>query len=294
MKPLVSVIVPTYNRKELLKETLESVLAQTFKNFELIVVDNFSNYDFFASINSLNDSRIRGFQNQNHGIIAVNRNFGMKQAQGKYIALCDDDDLWLPEKLEKQLEIFEKNKDILLVSTNASIFPNIKSNSLGLFSNKILSFDFVLSAPFSFSTQSKIITSSVLFKAEIIQKIALLDEDRNLITVEDYDYWLRILNFRDKSIFVIKNDLVRYRVHISNASKFDDSKPTLFDRLKIIYKKYSKTEYLVNRLDYEKSVLIVKMAYYEGQLNFFNLMSQKINFTDKIIIFIKKIFKNYL
>ena len=83
--PLVSVIVTTYNRKELLKETIDSILNQTFKNFELIVVDNFSDYDFSAHLESFNDDRIKTFQNQNNGVIAINRNFGIKQTKGKYI-----------------------------------------------------------------------------------------------------------------------------------------------------------------------------------------------------------------
>ena len=77
--PLVSVIVTTYNREILLKETINSILCQTFKEFELIVVDNYSNYDYFKFINSFNDSRILPFQNKNKGIIAVNRNFGIKK-----------------------------------------------------------------------------------------------------------------------------------------------------------------------------------------------------------------------
>ena len=106
--PLVTVVVTTYNRKELLKETIDSILNQTYTNFELIVVDNFSNYDFLKHVKSFEDKRIIAFQNQNNGIIAVNRNFGIKRANGDYIAFCDDDDLWLPNKLETQIRNFDK------------------------------------------------------------------------------------------------------------------------------------------------------------------------------------------
>ena len=102
--PLVSVVVTTYNRRELLMKTIDSILNQTYKNFELIVVDNYSDYDFLSYLKSFNDERIRSFQNKNEGIIAVNRNFGIKKAKGEYIAFCDDDDIWFPKKLELQLK----------------------------------------------------------------------------------------------------------------------------------------------------------------------------------------------
>ena len=105
---LVSVIVTTYNRKDLLTKTIDSILNQTYKNYELIVVDNYSNYDFLSHIKSFNDERIRSFQSANDGIISVNRNYGIKKAKGKYIAFCDDDDSWKPKKLQVSMEYIEK------------------------------------------------------------------------------------------------------------------------------------------------------------------------------------------
>ena len=99
----VSVIIPTFNREHLLKETMEYILNQTFKDFELIIVDNYSSDNTENAVKSYNDKRIRYFKNQNNGVIAVNRNFGIKKARGEFITFCDDDDLWLPQKLEKQL-----------------------------------------------------------------------------------------------------------------------------------------------------------------------------------------------
>ena len=116
-KPEVSVVVITYNRKELLKETIVSIINQTYTDFELLVIDNYSEYDFFGFIEELNDKRIKPYQNHNHGVIATNRNLGIQKATGSFISFCDDDDMWEPEKLEKQLQAFEQNPDILLVST---------------------------------------------------------------------------------------------------------------------------------------------------------------------------------
>ena len=76
----LSVVVTTYNRRFLLKETLDSILAQTYKDFELIVVDNHSDYEFFDFIGTFNDPRIKPYRNENGGIISVNRNFGIEKS----------------------------------------------------------------------------------------------------------------------------------------------------------------------------------------------------------------------
>ena len=119
--PIVSVIVTTYNRQEYLSETIRSILNQTFQDFELIIVDNFSNYDFFSLIYSFNSDKITALQNDNQGIIASNRNVGIRKAQGEFIAFCDDDDIWIPEKLENQIQVFGNKKNDL-VYTNSILF----------------------------------------------------------------------------------------------------------------------------------------------------------------------------
>ncbi len=291
-QPLISVIVPTYNRQELLKETLLSILGQTYQNIEVIVVDNCSNYAFFESINSLNDPRIRPFQNANGGVIAVNRNFGMQQAKGEYIAFCDDDDLWLPEKLKKQVKILQEKPEILLVGTNIMTFPNGRRNGFLMSQNQILSFEFVINSPFSITSQSKVATSSVLFHKNIVNNISFLDEDRKLAATEDYDYWVRILRYKDRSILVLKEELVRIRIHNNNITKFDPNKPNVFDRLILVYQKYPNTEHLIRKIELHKKKFIVKNLFNQGDLTWKGFMDQGIPFTDKMIIVAKKIYSN--
>ena len=125
INPLVTVIVTTYNRREFLKKTINSILNQTYKNFEFIIVDNYSNYDFLSHIKSFNDERIRPFQNANDGIIAVNRNYGIKEAKGEYIAFCDDDDLWMENKIEVQLKFFN-HKDIIGVGSSSKLIKRLR------------------------------------------------------------------------------------------------------------------------------------------------------------------------
>src|SRR4030043_6890 len=87
----VSVIIPTYNRAQTLAEAIDSVLSQTFKDFELIVVDNYSTDATESVVNAYTDRRIRYFKNQNNGFVRINRNFGIEKSHGEYIAFLDDE-----------------------------------------------------------------------------------------------------------------------------------------------------------------------------------------------------------
>ena len=123
-KKLVSVITTTHNRGNIIKECINSVLNQTYKNFEYIIVDNGSTDNTKEIVHAFKDKRIKYIWQENSGSPAGSRNTGMMAAKGYYIAICDSDDLWLPQKLEKQIELFEKYNDILLVATNAIYFTN--------------------------------------------------------------------------------------------------------------------------------------------------------------------------
>ena len=118
MVPLVSVVITTFNRKQNLKQAINSILEQTFKNFEIIIVDNFSQYEINNFVRSFNDSRIKLIQNDNNGNYVINRNLGIKHSKGEFIAFCDDDDYWLPHKLESQLKLFEKKRKLVLYIQN--------------------------------------------------------------------------------------------------------------------------------------------------------------------------------
>ena len=206
-KPIVSVIVTTYNRKELLKETIDSILNQTFTDFELIVVDNYSNYDFFAYMESFNDSRIRAFQNQNDGIIAVNRNVGIKKAKGEYIAFCDDDDYWEQNKLEEQINYFN-NDSIVGIGTAINLI-NSKSNiiqELKKGGNRLLGL-------------KEIVFNSVPFSSLIIKNIGILfDERESFIAVEDFDLQLNLVIQSQKHILYLSKPLTYYRVDSQHKS----------------------------------------------------------------------------
>jgi glycosyltransferase involved in cell wall biosynthesis len=219
--PKVSVIVTTYNRKEYLTETIQSILNQTFRDFELIVVDNYSNYDFFALIESFKNDKIIPFQNQNNGIIAVNRNVGIKHAKGEYIAFCDDDDVWINTKLQDQVTILdETNCD--LVYSNMFLFKEDITNIIGNTSNR------EIKNLKNLIDNNPIITSSVLVKNSDI----FFPDNPNLVAIEDYALWLNLYlkGFRFK---FLEKPLIYFRISGTNIST--NKKMYITKHLKLIY-----------------------------------------------------------
>jgi glycosyltransferase involved in cell wall biosynthesis len=210
---MISVIVLTYNRARLVTGTIDSILGQSYRDFELIVVDNFSTDDTEKVIAGYSDERIRYFKNDNGGLIAVNRNYGIGRARGDYIAFCDDDDLWLPDKLEKQLQEFEKDSRLGLVCANAVLFN--ETGDLGLFHETGLpERAFTLE---SLVRTNHIICSSVLVKKSAIDDVGLFDTAPAIFTAEDFELWLRIAGkYRVKYLDL---PLVKYRVHPGSVKK---------------------------------------------------------------------------
>ena len=117
-KPLVSVVTPAYNCEKYLRQTVDSVVQQTFEQWEMIVVDDCSTDGTLALAQQLaaEEPRIRVFRNETNQGVSLTRNFGIRQARGKYIALLDGDDLWEPDKLERQVRLMEKGYDLVYCS----------------------------------------------------------------------------------------------------------------------------------------------------------------------------------
>lgn len=118
-EPFVSVIMPSYNSKKFIAQSIESFRNQTYRNVELIIVDDCSNDGSWEYVQRYveGDDKIKVFQLKKNGGAAAARNYGIKQAKGKYLAFLDSDDLWHPEKLRKQVEFMESN-DYAFTFTN--------------------------------------------------------------------------------------------------------------------------------------------------------------------------------
>lgn len=120
-KPFFSVVLPLYNKEKYIKRTLESVLNQTFSNFEVLVIDDGSTDKSCEIVESINDSRIRLIRQENGGPSKA-RNRGIKEAKGKFIAFLDADDEWLPEKLAEHYQFHSEHSDIIWSCTGYSVY----------------------------------------------------------------------------------------------------------------------------------------------------------------------------
>jgi len=209
--PLISVVVPTHNRAALLKETILSILNQTFNNFELIIVSDGSNDGTNEMVSKIKDARVRLITQDKSGQPAKPRNTGIKLAKGKYVALCDDDDLWEPNKLEIQIKNMEDNTYVDMCYTNGRVLKD------GIIQEGVLNRRKVFHNHFRELLYGNFIpNSSVLIKKVIFDKVGLINVSDIFRGIEDYEFWLR-LSYQGKLLY-IDQPLIRYRVHSSNIT----------------------------------------------------------------------------
>lgn len=181
--PLVSVIIPTYNRAWTLKKAIESVLKQDYKNFELIVVDDGSTDDTEALVKKYEKS-VKFIQQPNLGVSAA-RNKGISVSSGTLIAFLDSDDYWYPEKLTAQVEFFNQNPDALICQTEEIWIRNGKRVNPQKKHQKQSGMIFMPSLALCL-----ISPSAVMMRRTLFAKVDVFDE--SLPACEDYDLWLRV------------------------------------------------------------------------------------------------------
>ena len=182
-KPQVSVIIPTFNRGWIIREAIDSVLAQDFTAFELIVVDDGSSDDTGRILDSYGQD-LTVLRQPNRGVSAA-RNLGIGAAAGQLIAFLDSDDLWLPRKLSVQVDFFNANPDAMINQTEeiwirngVRVNPKTRHQKFpGLIFERSL--ELCLVSP-----------SAVMMRRSLFDQVGLFDED--LPACEDYDLWLRI------------------------------------------------------------------------------------------------------
>lgn len=216
--PKISVIIPTYQSIQFIRETIESVLAQTYRNYEIIVVDGGSTDGTKELLNSYED-RINVIVQKGKGISNA-RNVGVRASNGEYIAFVDSDDLWLPKKLEIQMKFFnEKSFKVGLIYSDAFFFPEEKNLKFDSLANKRA---FQIGKPHRgrilkhLLMENFIPASTVLIRKLCFERVGLFDESLRLC--EDIDMWMRIA----ESFEVDYQDVVLAKIRLRTGSLTQD------------------------------------------------------------------------
>ncbi len=215
--PLVSVVIPTFNRCEYLKETLSSILTQSYSNFEVVIISDKSSDDTFNMIKNINDHRCKLYQLEikSNGPAFV-RNYGIRKSNGSLIAFCDDDDLWMPEKLGKQVALLNNNEEIAIVATNVKYFGEAQKYFLRLASIKrsLNKLNFI-QRKYLLAFYNCLVISSAVVRRSVLEGNEF-NETKEYQGHEDLDLWLRIC--ASHRAFIIPEYLTGYRVHSTQLS----------------------------------------------------------------------------
>jgi glycosyltransferase involved in cell wall biosynthesis len=196
--PVISVVVPTYNRATLLANALRSITEQTFGDWEVIVVDNHSVDHTDSVVHGFADPRIILTKVHNDGVIAVSRNRGIALARGEFVAFLDADDWWSPGKLEASVAALRGGADLCYHDMWVVTHEGQRAFRKRVGSRPV-------SSPVHedlLTRGNAVVNSSVVVRASVLRQIGGLSEDPTLIATEDFDCWLRIAEVTDRFHFL--------------------------------------------------------------------------------------------
>jgi glycosyltransferase involved in cell wall biosynthesis len=202
--PLVSVVIPTFNRAHDLERALRSVLAQSFADWEIIVVDNHSTDGTVDLVNRIADRRIRLELIHNNGIIAASRNLGISKANGKYVSFLDSDDWWTPEKLRLCVLALDAGADVVyhdLYLVRSAARKTHAPAKTGRHLKRPVFEDLLLGG-------NGLANSSVVVRKALLDRIGPLTEAAQFVGIEDFEAWLRLARITDN--FVMLDQVLGY------------------------------------------------------------------------------------
>lgn len=218
MKPVFSVVIPTYNHAHFLERALESVINQSFTDWEIIIVDNHSQDNTDEIVQRIVDPRVQLFKINNNGVIAASRNKGIIEARGEWLAFLDSDDYWAVDKLQSCFDVINQDVDFLyhdlkVVGKKKSVFARNTDRTRQTKKNPLL--DMLI--------QGNLIgNSSVVVRKDVIERAGRLDENPQMIGAEDFNAWLKIAMITDKFQYIPKF-LGFYEYHAEGISRKDMS-----------------------------------------------------------------------
>lgn len=236
---LVSVCINVYNAEKYIVDTIKSVTNQTYKNLQIIVIDDCSTDNTYEVLKSIDDPRLEVYRLPFNCHISNACNEGFKYVKGEYVAHLDSDDMWMPEKIEKQVAFLENNDKYGACFTHVEVIDddgNISDDSGDNFRN-FFAFDNYPQAEmyrFFFDKYNRLCHSSSLIRSEFIRKVG--NHDVSFLYLHDFDYWMRLLTVTP--LYILPDRLTLYRHHQESNSDMSDEKWTAHDseKVRLLYK----------------------------------------------------------
>lgn len=242
----VSIVIPAYKAEKYIAATVHSVLKQTYKNFEVLIIDDGSPDRSVEICQQFTDPRIKIIRQKNRGVAAA-RNTGIHQSQGEYIAFLDADDLWLPEKLEKHVEHLENAPDVG-VSFSRSAFIDSVGKPLGIYQlsklKDITPLDILCRTPIGNGSVAVIrreVLEAIRFQEnhEGVTEDCYFNPDRQLHPSEDVECWLRMAVLTNWKIEGVAEPLTLYRVNPEGHSAQLLKKLSSWEKMLSIVRSYA-------------------------------------------------------
>ncbi len=227
--PLISVVMPTYNTSvSFLKEAVESIINQTFQDFEFIIIDDGSINDTPEYLRSLTDSRVRVIRNNENIGITKSLNIGFNKARGKYIARMDSDDISKLNRFEKQYLLMENNPDVIVCGSRAaykkgfssvydeSLFPKIVEDDMEIYRIRML-----------FSNPGPTHSTAFFRRDELVRHHIKYDE--RLVYAQDYGMWMKVSQYG--RICILQEPLLYFRHHENQISEIHREEQIRCDKI---------------------------------------------------------------
>ena len=281
----IAVIMPAYNAAKFIGESIESVINQTHSDWELHIVDDGSTDETRNIVSKyLFDNRIKYYYQNNAGQASA-RNNGIKKTTANYIAFLDSDDTWEKEKLEKQIQYFDNNIDLVfgasyIINSNGERQISQMTPGIGIYSGQFLINKLILGSFF-------IPILTVIVKKDVLINVGLFNESKSIKNAEDFDLWLRIA-LNGYSMMCISETLSNYRIHENQSTSIDTASTfqvieslLLFKEKDVSYSNNIKISILNKLIVYFKKIeistnskyiilnILNRTQYYFSPLNYF-------------------------
>ena len=294
-----SIIIPTYNQGNFLKKALNSVLNQTYKNFEIIIIDNHSDDNTQEVVKSFKSNKIIYERIYNQGIIGKSRNLGIKKSRGKWVAFLDSDDFWYGERLQKIFNFLSNEEKYEVICTDELIVDEPmgikKVWRYGPFKENF--YKTLLKKGNCISTSASVVKKDFLLEQNIN-----FNEDKNFVTAEDYDFFMNLAFkkakfkflhevmgehlFHNKSqssnyVWHKKSVMSVVKHHVFKVQDFEKDKNKLWNSLGYYFEFMDLIQFYKNDRNYLKSFLTLIKVFFRFPLKtiilFYNHLLKKLN-----------------